>query len=103
MKQGVAEVMMTFYRWEGNNLILSVHIQPRASQAGIVGTYGERLKIKITAAPVDGQANAQVSKLLAKVFGVAKSRIVLLTGHTSRDKRFCIQSPQKLPDFITPP
>jgi hypothetical protein len=94
---------MSCYRWEGENLILLVHIQPRASQTGIVGIHNERLKIKITAAPVDGQANAEVYKLLAKLFGVAKSRIVLLNGQTSRDKSFRIPSPPKLPEFISPP
>lgn len=94
---------MSCYRWEGENLILLVHIQPRASQTGIVGIHNDRLKIKITAAPVDGQANAEVYKLLAKLFGVAKSRIVLLSGQTSRDKSFRIPSPPKLPEFISPP
>ena len=91
---------MTFYHWEGKNLILSVHVQPRAKSAGIVGEYGDRLKVKITAPPVDGKANAEVCKLFSKIFGVAKSRIIIQSGHTSRDKCLCIQSPKKLPSFI---
>jgi uncharacterized protein (TIGR00251 family) len=94
---------MTCYHWQGENLILLVHIQPRASQTGIVGIHQNRLKIKTTAAPVDGQANAKIYQLLAKLFGVAKSRIVLLNGQTSRDKSFLIPSPSKLPEFISPP
>jgi len=91
---------MGFYHWEDEDLILFVHVQPRASQAGIIGVYGEKLKVKITAAPVDGQANAQVLKLFSKIFGVAKSRIILRSGKTSRDKCFCIKSPKKLPEII---
>jgi len=47
---------MSFYHWENEDLILNVHIQPRASQTGIVGVHGETLKVKITAAPVNGKA-----------------------------------------------
>jgi uncharacterized protein (TIGR00251 family) len=54
---------MTFYHWEEENLVLSVLIQPRASRAGIVGIHGDRLKVKATAPPVDGKANADVCKL----------------------------------------
>jgi uncharacterized protein len=93
--------MMTFYHWQAQDLILAVHIQPRASQAGVVGIHADRLKIKTTAAPVDGKANEEVCKLLAKLFGVAKSQVILLQGHTSRDKRFCIHAPKQLPEFIS--
>jgi len=44
---------MTFYHWEGEDLVLFVHVQPRASRAGIVGVHGDKLKVKITSAPVD--------------------------------------------------
>lgn len=93
--------MMTFYHWQGQDLILAVHIQPRASQTGVVGVHANRLKIKTTAAPVDGKANEEVGKLLAKLFGVAKSQVELLQGHTSKDKRFCIYQPKQLPTFIS--
>jgi uncharacterized protein (TIGR00251 family) len=94
---------MPCYRWEGQDLILFTHIQPRASQTAIIGVQGERLKIKTTAAPVDGKANAEVYQLLAKAFGVAKSQIVLQHGATSRQKTFRIPSPSQLPNFVTPP
>jgi len=92
---------MAFYRWEGEDLVLSVHVQPRASQSGIVGVHDDKLKVKITSAPVDGQANADVCQLFSKIFGVAKSRIILQSGQTSRNKCFCIQSPKKLPEMIS--
>ena len=91
---------MSFYHWENENLVLFVRVQPRASRAGIVGVYNDRLKVKVTAAPIDGHANADVSKLLAKIFGVAKSQVVLRSGHTNRNKCLWIKSPQKLPEFI---
>ena len=92
---------MTFYRWEGKDLLLFIHVQPRASQTGIVGVHGDRLKLKISSAPVDGKANAEVCKVFAKLFGVAKSKIMIQSGHTSRDKCIWIKAPKKLPDFLS--
>lgn len=93
---------MSCYRWENQDLILSVCVQPRASPSKIVGIHDDQLKIRVGGAPVDGKANTEVCQLLAKYFGVAKSNVVLLHGQTSHHKRFCIRSPKKLPDFITP-
>jgi len=93
---------MSCYRWENQDLTLFVHVQPRANQSNIIGIHDDKLKIKVCAAPTDGKANEEVCKLLAKTFGVAKSNVVLLSGHTSHHKRLCIHSPKKLPDFITP-
>lgn len=77
---------MKFYHWENENLILKVHIQPRSSQTAIKGVLGDRLKIKITSPPVDGQANADIIKFLAKIFAVAKSQVIIQSGFNSRKK-----------------
>jgi hypothetical protein len=92
--------MSSFYQWDNQDLLLAVHVQPRSSKTEIMGIYAERLKIKITAPPVDGKANKELIKLFAKLFSVPKSHISLLNGETSREKRFKIQAPNKLPDFI---
>jgi uncharacterized protein (TIGR00251 family) len=91
----------TFYRWEGEDLILAVHIQPRSSESKIVGVHNQRLKIKIMAPPVDGRANAEIYQFLSKLFGVTKSQIVLLNGERGRDKRFRILAPKDLPEEIS--
>ena len=89
-----------YYQWQGQDLILNVHVQPRASRDEIVGEYNQRLKIRITAPPVDGKANAHLCKFLAKVFGVAKSHIQIISGETGKDKRLKITTPKNLPDGI---
>lgn len=91
---------MSFYQWDGENLLLTVYVQPKASRSEIVGIHDDKLKVKVTSAPTDGLANADVIKLLAKTFGVAKSHITLISGHTQRNKRFRVFSPKKLPDFL---
>jgi len=89
--------MAGWYRWDGNDLILEVRVQPRASRDEIVGPHGEQLKVRITAPPVDGKANAHLARYLAKAFGVAPSAVALIGGETGRDKRLRIQAPCELP------
>ncbi len=92
-----------WYQWEGDNLLIVIRVQPGASRDQIVGTVNESLKIRITAAPVDGKANSHLIKYLAKTFGVARSRVKLISGDKSRDKRLRIHSPNDLLAGISRP
>jgi uncharacterized protein (TIGR00251 family) len=83
--------------WQGSHLILDLHVQPRASKDEIIGMHGERLKIRITAPPVDGEANRHLTRFLADVFQVPRSQVELLSGASGREKRFRILNPQTLP------
>jgi uncharacterized protein (TIGR00251 family) len=67
-------------------LSVDVIIQPRSSRDEIVGMHGNALKIKLTAPPVDGKANAALIAFLAKKLGVSKSSVEIVRGHTSRIK-----------------
>lgn len=58
------------------------------------------MKIRLTAPPVDGKANEQARKLLAKAFDVGVSRVSLIRGRNSRDKIFRIVAPERLPAGI---
>ena len=82
------------------DLILDVHIQPRASKDEIVGYHGDRLKIRITAPPVDGKANNHLLAFLAQVFKVPKRDVVLLAGETGREKRVKIIAPTRVPEIV---
>jgi uncharacterized protein (TIGR00251 family) len=89
---------MSWFRWEGDDLILCLRIQPNASRDAFLGPYGEQAyKVTLTAAPVDGKANAQLIKFLAKQFDLPRSRVEMLTGGSSRNKRLRLKSPNKLP------
>lgn len=90
--------MAGYYQWQGERLVLQLRVQPRASRDEIVGPHGEEaLKIRITAPPVEGKANAHLIRFLAKAFGVSRSQVSLLGGDSSRSKRIAIESPTKLP------
>ena len=66
---------------------LAVRVTPRASKNQIVGALNDgTIKIRITAAPTQGQANDELVKFLSDVLGVAKSRIEIVAGNTGRDK-----------------
>lgn len=91
---------LPWYHWKGDDLVLAIHLQPGSAQDTLAGTHGERLKIKITAAPVDGRANDYLIRYLARLFDVPCNRVELLTGHGSRSKRVCIRKPGRLPDEI---
>jgi uncharacterized protein (TIGR00251 family) len=88
--------MSTFYRWEGEDLILFVRLQPRASRNEIIAEQDGRLKIRLTAPPVEGKANTALRKFLAKTFGVANQQVTLETGDSHRDKRLRIHAPISL-------
>ncbi|GGJ02724.1 DUF167 family protein [Halopseudomonas pertucinogena] len=89
--------MAGFYHWRGPDLILDCHLQPGARQIGFAGQHGERLKIRISAPPVDGKANGMLIDFLAREFAVGKRQVSLLSGQQSRQKRVLIESPQQLP------
>lgn len=90
--------MFEHYQWQDGKLLLHCQLQPRASKNEIVGLQGDRLKIRITAPPVDGKANQHLIALMSKWFGTPKSAITILRGETGRQKTLCIDHPSKLPE-----
>jgi len=70
----------------GNALTLTLHIQPGAKKTECAGEYGDALKIRLAAPPVDGKANAALLEFIADRLGVAKSAVTLKSGQTSRRK-----------------
>ncbi len=72
------------------NLFFTVRVAPRASKSEIVGEIGGALKIRIASSPVDGAANTELIKLLAKKLEVSKSAVEILSGQTSKIKQLKI-------------
>lgn len=69
------------------DLLFRIFVQPKSSKNVISGIHGDALKVKITAPPVDGAANAMCIKFFAKLFGVSKSSLEIASGQTGRNKR----------------
>ncbi len=83
-------------------MILRLHVQPRAARTELAGPHGDRLKLRITAPPVDGKANEAVIAFVSALCGVAKSQISLINGSTGREKSLRIQAPRRLPPGVSP-
>jgi len=69
-----------------DELILKIKVEPRSSRAGVIGQYGDSLKVKLTSPPVEGRANKELIEILAKQFGVHKRNIEIISGHSSKNK-----------------
>lgn len=85
----------------GDDLVIRLYIQPKASRDQIVGLHGDELKVAITAPPVDGKANAHLTKYLAKQFRVAKGQVVIEKGELGRHKQVRIEDPREVPEIVT--
>jgi len=70
--------------------VIAVKAMPGARKNSVIGERGGALRIAVTAAPERGKANEAVVEVLARSLNLKGSQISLLTGATSRDKRFLI-------------
>ena len=71
---------------------VTVRVKPGSRKGPLVETDGDTLTVYVRQRAVDGKANEGVVELLAKHFGVARSRIEIVRGHTSRTKVIRIDS-----------
>jgi len=96
-------VSAPWYHWDADTLILNIRVVPRTAKDEIAGVHGDRLRIRITAPPVDGKANQHLLEYLASLCGVPKGRVQLLSGSRGRDKRIGISDPKRFPDGVESP
>jgi uncharacterized protein (TIGR00251 family) len=78
-----------------DSIIFNVRVIPRSSKSEIVGEHDGDLKVKLSSPPVDGRANKELIKILAKELKVAKSDIEIIGGETSKSKRIQIRTSNK--------
>ena len=71
--------------------ILTVHIQPRASTTEYVGIHGDAIKIRVAAPPVDGAANDELIRFLARQFSIPASSVRIRSGASGRHKRVLVK------------
>jgi uncharacterized protein (TIGR00251 family) len=69
------------------SVLIRIKVVPGGSRDQIAGTLGDALKIKVSAPPEGGKANAAVCALLARALGVAKRDVVVIAGHTQPHKQ----------------
>ncbi len=92
--------MPNWFQQQGEAIVLRLYIQPKASRDKVMGVHGGELKVAITAPPVDGKANAHLTKLLSKWFKLAKGNITIEKGELGRHKQVRLESPSQIPSDI---
>jgi hypothetical protein len=65
---------------------ISIYVQPRANKTSIAGMHDGCVKVRLAAPPVDGAANAALIEFVAERLRIARSRVRIVTGQTSRRK-----------------
>ncbi|HKA86077.1 MAG TPA: DUF167 family protein [Haliangiales bacterium] len=77
---------MLAVREDAGGITFEVQVVPRSSRDRVGPVVGERLKLAVTAPPVDGEANAAVVALLARALGVPRAQVAIVRGDTGRRK-----------------
>ena len=65
---------------------IEIYVQPRASKTEVAGLHDGRIKVRLAAPPVDGAANAELVSFIASRLGLAKSKVRVVAGESSRRK-----------------
>ncbi len=77
---------MISHTFKDGGVTFSVRVQPRASSSGVAGEIDGALKIRLAAPPVDGEANEELVRLLAKLFSVPRTNVSIIGGQRSKNK-----------------
>lgn len=102
----MASERRAYYSWRGADLLLHCQLQPQASRDEFVDVvssdaYGERLKIRVQAPPVEGKANDRLVAFLAGQFGVPRRAVRIERGASARQKTVLIERPATLPPALS--
>jgi uncharacterized protein (TIGR00251 family) len=89
-----------WYRRNGETITLTLHVQPGAKHSEIVGLYGEALKIKLAAPPIEGRANEALLKFIADLFAVPLRNTELKQGGQSRQKVVAVTGSKIEPESL---
>lgn len=92
-----------WYRWQDDCLILHCWIQPRGGRDAFGEVIGDQIKLRISAPPVDGKANAHLIKFLASEFSVPQQHVSIIKGESSRQKQISIRNPGRIPTALPLP
>lgn len=69
---------------------VTVWVQPRASRTKFAGLHDGALRVQLAAPPVDGEANAELVRFLAKTLSLPRQAVELVSGASSRKKRLLV-------------
>jgi uncharacterized protein (TIGR00251 family) len=82
----VLDVERPWCRRDGEAWLLAIRVQPGSSRTEIAGEYGDELRVRLAAPPVDGKANTALVTFLARALGVPKATVSVVRGKSGRSK-----------------
>lgn len=82
--------LMINYSQRDGHLTFTVRVVPRASRSEIVGEHAGTLRVRLAAPPVDGAANEELIRILARALKVPRTSIAIIGGSTSKLKRVAV-------------
>ncbi|HEX8088051.1 MAG TPA: DUF167 domain-containing protein [Blastocatellia bacterium] len=77
---------MIEFNHKENAVTFKVRVQPRASRTEVAGEHEGAVKLRIASPPVDGKANQECRRFLARLVGVSASSVEIVAGDSSRNK-----------------
>lgn len=72
--------------------VLALHVQPGARRTSVIGPHGDRLKVAVAAPPIEGRANSALIDFVAERLDLPKSRVSVVAGANSREKRVAVET-----------
>jgi uncharacterized protein (TIGR00251 family) len=82
--------VLSFTERDGS-LIFTVRVVPRASKSAVVGEHDGALRVRVAAPPVEGAANEELVRTLARSLGVPVRFVEITSGHTAKLKQVRVQ------------
>ncbi len=76
----------SWLRSDGDAVVVLIHLQPGARRSGAAGEYNGRLKVAVTAPPLEGRANKALCQWVAECLGLPARQVRIVSGEHSRDK-----------------
>jgi uncharacterized protein (TIGR00251 family) len=74
-----------------DSITFMVRVVPRAARSGVAGAHDGALKVRVNAPPVEGAANEELTRTLARALNVAPRAVRIIGGQTARLKRVCVK------------
>jgi len=82
---------MILYTQRDDSLLFAVRVVPRASRTEIVGEHDGALRVRVAAPPVEGAANLELVRTIARAFRVPQSAVLITGGHNSKLKQLRVR------------
>lgn len=82
---------MIVHSVRNGQVVFKVQVVPRSSRSEVVGEHNGALRVRVAAPPVDGAANEELVRILAKTFDVSRGAVKILSGHGGKLKQIGIE------------